>query len=121
MSNFISIEYVAANAIVELLQYGEEGRISFEKLTEYGLIVSEVLSTKIGERAFFILDKDVFYNFYTDYSDYFIISEEDGRMYLKKREAITIEQLKERFIFSISYNTYKALTSKEGLNVLGVV
>lgn len=108
MCTFIGVECLAANALIEL--YEKEIReISFEDLTDYGLLVVESYENEIEERAILIFDRERLEGMIVNYSEFFEVKEKEKRKYVCLRENVDIKQVKEKFRWTLSYAMLKAL------------
>lgn len=117
MCTFIGIECLAANALIELWET-DIWEISFEQLADYGLMVVEAYEIETDETAVFIFNQEKIQGLIIDYSDYFSVKISDGEKYLCLNQQVEINELKERFRWTLSYELLKALNK---VNVHAVI
>jgi len=111
---FIGLEDIAAKALIKLCENDMEGKVSFDKLIEYG---NEVVKSVDG-KAVVMLSLSRKNNLVTDYSDLFEINEEEDSIAI--RSGKTIKDIEKRFLFFFSKDVYQALVSEGALKILGI-
>ena len=110
----ISVEVLAANAIIGILKSAGERFVSFEKLDKYGVKVAEKLS-RDNETAYWIYSREEMNAFFADYSDMFERDEMDGRVGIRLKDGVTENQLVEKFQYHLSWKLELALMDPEVL------
>lgn len=108
MCTFIGIECLAANALIELCE-ANIWEISFKQLADYGLMVVEAYEDETDEKAVFIFNQEKIQGLIIDYSDYFSVKMINGEKSLCLSQQVEINELKERFRWTLSYELLKAL------------
>lgn len=116
MKTCIKIEYLAANAIIELLKKDEEPRVSFEKLKNYGINV--IKSLKESREIFFIFDVNTLGNIFNDYSEYFKKEKIAEIEYITLKSGKTIKELENHFINYLPSDIYNAFVDVDNINKL---
>lgn len=113
MCAFIKMEYLVANALVELYERKSIDRISLNEIKEYGIKVEEeLINNKI--HAILLYSSDYTKEFLEDCSDWF---EKDDE-YIKIREGKTIQEVREHFLSYISVDILLAMLNENVLKVL---
>ena len=113
MCTFVKMEYLVANALVELSEKNNVDRISLDTIRKYGIKVEEELkNNKI--HAILLYSSDYTKEFLSDYSEWF---EKDGN-YIKIKQGKTIEEIREHILSYISIDVLLALLSKNVLNII---
>jgi len=112
MCTFIGVECLAANALIQLSEYGIQ-RISFAQLADYGLMVVEAYEEETSRQAVFIFNQEKIQGLIINYSDYFCIESEGDEKYICLREGTDIRKVKERFRWTLSYELLKAVSNVE--------
>ena len=113
---YIQIEYLAANALIELLELDKSNTtVSFCQLSEYGNVVVRKLR-KEQKEVYLLLSRDSTNVFVSDYTDFFVINESEGTISLKSDK--TIEDLRNKFRSNISLDVLMAFISEEAVSVL---
>lgn len=124
MCTFIGIESIAANALIELFEKRNEREVSFDTLVRYGMQVVRILQEKTNNEVILLLSRKYQINMVENYSDFFEVdysSGGNGVFRLKgtdKQE--TLQELKEYFRWTLSFQILDALISDDALHVLGV-
>lgn len=113
MCTFIKMEYLVANALVELYERKSIDRISLNEIKEYGIKVEEeLINNKF--HAILLYSSDYTKEFLEDCSDWF---EKDDE-YIKIREGKTIQEVREHFLSYISVDILLAMLNENVLKVL---
>lgn len=113
MCTFIKMEYLVANALVELYERKSIDKISLNEIKEYGIKVEEeLINNKI--HAILLYSSDYTKEFLEDCSDWF---EKDDE-YIKIREGKTIQEVREHFLSYISVDILLAMLNENVLKVL---
>ena len=121
MCKFIGIECVAGNAIASLLDNDGKREVSFETIIRYGLSVAEVYTSNTAENATLIFDRYAVDSFSMNCSDIFDIKlVGDVKMLCLKDCVKDADELRERFLYPLSYELISAMVSDKCLNALGV-
>ena len=111
----INIEFVAANALVELYENSEKNYVSFDDLLSYGIIIQQILKENNIE-AVLLLSDYYMIQFVHNYSDMFEIK--DDNIYIK--DGVDCEQIRDRIISNMKMDLLKAMISEKSLEVLGI-
>lgn len=111
----INIEFVAANALVELYENSEKKYVSFDDLLNYGIIIQQILKENNIESVLLLSDYYMI-QFVHNYSDMFEII--DDNIYIK--EGVDCEQIRDRIISNMKMDLLKAMISEKSLKVLGI-
>ena len=111
----ISIEVLAANAIIGILKCTGERFVSFGMLDKYGVKVAEKLMHE-NETAYWIYSREQVEAFFADYSDMFESSEKNGCAGIMLKESCTERQLIEKFQMHLSWKLEKALMDPQVLD-----
>lgn len=113
MCTFIKMEYLVANALVELYERKSIDKISLNEIKEYGIKVEEeLINNKI--HAILLYSSEYIKEFLEDCSDWF---EKDDE-YIKIREGKTIQEVREHFLSYISVDILLAMLNENVLKVL---
>lgn len=112
----ISIEVLAASAIIGILQCTGKRFVSFKKLDEYGVKVAEKFQSE-NETAYWIYSREQIAAFFADYSDMFEPAEEFGLSGIKLRESIRSEDLVRKFQMQLTWKLEQVLMSPDVLEV----
>lgn len=108
MCEFIKIEELAANAMIEL----DSKEISLEKLEKYGNAVVGELREQ-GKTAVLLMSRD-YISMVSKKSDFFSVEDSTIRI----RTDREVHQLKEKIRYTMTVELIKAYTGKNPLNVL---
>ena len=117
MSTFIGVECLAVNALIELYEQNIS-EISFQKLAEYGLTVMEYYKKESDTNAVLIFEPDDIQGLAFNYSAFFYIKESEGQKFLCLNPQVEINDLKEQFIWTLSYGMLKALSRVNIMDVM---
>lgn len=117
MCTFIGVECLAVNALMELYEKGIT-EISFQKLGEYGLTVLEHYKKERKENAVLIFDPNDIRGLAINYSDFFSIKESEGNKYLCLNPEVKINEIKEQFVWTLSYAMLKAISHVNIMDVM---
>ena len=115
MCTFIKMEYLVANALVELYEKNNIDRISLDEIREYGIKVEEELVNN-QVHAILLYSSDYTKEFLEDCSEWF----EKDNNYIKIRNGKTIEQIREHFLSYISVDILLALLNENALSAINV-
>lgn len=119
MYTFIGVECLAANALIELYEKSIK-KISFQQLSEYGLMVVEQYETESSDEAVFIFNPEEIQGLIINYSSYFEIDKgENDEKYICLKDGVDIQELKEQFRWTLSYEMLKALNSIDVMKAIG--
>ena len=116
MCTFIKMEYLVANALVELYEKKQVDMISLEDIRKYGVKVEEVLNSKENSRAILLYSNNYTKEFLRDYSDWFEMVND----FIKIKSGITIDDIREHILSYIPVDILLALFSEESLMALNV-
>lgn len=114
MYTFIRIEYLAANALVELYEKNRTSSISFENIIKYGISVEEILNKNADTKAILLYSNIYAKEFAHDYSNLFEVTEEE----IKIKDGVSIDQIREHILSYLSMDILNALLSQEALSVI---
>ena len=121
MCTFIGIEYLAANALIEILDRTQKREVSFDAIVRYGMEVVRVLQRQTGEEAVLLLSKKYQINMVENYSEFFEVDFGDrNHGTFKLREAVSLDDLKNYFRWTMSVRLVDAFVSPEAIRELGV-
>ena len=108
----ISIEVLAANAIIGILKSAGGRFVSFKMLDKYGVKVAEKLMQE-NETAYWIYSKEQVDAFFADYSDMFKRDVRHGFAGIQLTEPFTEKDLIARFQMHLSWKLEQALMDPE--------
>lgn len=114
MCTFIKMEYLVANALVELYEKKQIDKISLEDIRKYGIKVEEVLNIKENSKAILLYSSRYTREFLQDYSDYFVYDEG----FIKIKEGIEIDDIREHILSYVSSEILFALLDEKTLKVI---
>lgn len=117
MCTFIGVECLAANALIELYK-NDIKKISFQQLSEYGLMVVEQYEVESFDEAILIFNPEEIQGLIINYSSYFEISKYDDEKYICLKDGVDIQELKEQFRWTLSYEMLKALNAIDVMKVM---
>ena len=103
MCTFIKMEYLVANALVELYENKKIDKISLDDIKNYGIKVEKVLNKTEGTQAILLYSNQYTREFLQDYSDYFVF-EDDYIIVANKGYgllSVSSDRIKERTAFHI--------------------
>ncbi len=113
---FIKMEYLVANALVELYEKKQVDSISLEDVRRYGVKVEEVLNEKENSRAILLYSNNYTKEFLQDYSDWFELVNDC----VKIRHGVTIDDIRDHILSYISLDILIALLNENSLKVINV-
>ena len=122
MCVYIGIEDLVANALIEVVEKNAERRVVFfRELDEYGAMVVKYLNEN-NEHAVLLLSKERTNSFLHDYSEFFELYSEDGKIDegIRLKDGVTTSSLWERFRSYLTIDVMRAFMNEEALNKLGV-
>ena len=108
MCEFIEIEELAANALIEK----NSNEISLQDLERYGNAVIEEMENR-GKNAVLLMSRDYF-SLFSKKSDFFSVDESVVRI----KEGIGIPQLKESIRYNMNIESIRACRSERALSIL---
>lgn len=111
----IGIEYIAANALVELYENSNKNYVSIEDLRNYGITVKEILKCNNIE-AILLMSDYYLIQFVHNYSDMFEFKE--NKIY--KKDNVTCDDIRERIIAYMKMDLLMAMVDEKSLEVLGI-
>lgn len=114
MCTFIKMEYLVANALVELYEKKQVDMISLEDIRKYGVKVEEVLNSKENSRAILLYSNNYTKEFLQDYSDWFEMVND----FIKIKSGVTIDDIREHILSYISTDILIALLNEKSLRVI---
>lgn len=115
MCTFIKMEYLVANALVELYEKQNIDRISLDEIRAYGIKVEEELVNN-QVHAILLYSSDYTKEFLEECSEWF----EKDNNYIKIRSGKTIEEIREHFLSYISIDILLALLNKNALSIFNI-
>ena len=114
MCTFIKMEYLVANALVELYEKKQVNMISLEDIRKYGVKVEEVLNEIDGSRAILLYSNNYTKEFLQDYSDWFEMVDNN----IKIKAGVTIDDIREHVLSYVSIDILIAMLSEKSLRVI---
>ena len=114
MCTFIKMEYLVANALVELYEKKQIDRISLDDIRKYGIKVEEILNVKENSKAILLYSSRYTREFLQDYSDYFVYDDS----FIKIKEGVEIEDIREHILSYVSSEILLALLDEKTLEVI---
>ena len=111
----IGIEYIAANALVELYENSKQNYVKIEDLRNYGITVKEILKDNNIEAVLLMSDYYLI-QFVHNYSDMFEVVDEK----IYKKDNVTCDDIRERIIAYMKMDLLMAMVDKKSLEVLGI-
>lgn len=114
MCTFIKMEYLVANALVELHENKKIDRISLDDIQNYGIKVEKVLSKNMGIQAILLYSNEYTREFLHDYSDFFVY--EDN--YIKIKSGVSIDAIRDQILSYVSVDILLALLDESSLKVI---
>lgn len=111
----IGIEYIAANALVELYENSKQNYVKIEDLRNYGITVKEILRDNNIEAVLLMSDYYLI-QFVHNYSDMFEVVDEE----IYKKDNVTCDDIRERIIAYMKMDLLMAMVDKKSLEVLGI-
>ena len=104
MCEFIGIEILAANALIEVLEHKKESSIAFSKIEEYGKKVIEILETVYKKQYIILYNENPSGNRISNYKEYFELIGD----YVVVKDGITAACLRKKFRAPLKYVILKA-------------
>ena len=118
--DFIGIEDLVANALIEQVDKTGNREISFAKLNEYGASVIRTLNNQ-NQEAILLLSRDRTNTFIHNCTEYFTVrTDAEQEMYISLNEEISTDELRRQFRANIAYNVLLAFINESALQALGV-
>ncbi len=114
MCTFIKMEYLVANALVELYEKKQIDEISLEQIRNYGIKVEEELNSRNDTRAILLYSNNYTKEFLQDYSDLFELVGDS----IKIKTGVTIKDIREHILSYISAEILFALLDQSVLSVI---
>lgn len=111
---FIKMEYLVANALVELYEKKQVNKISLDIIRKYGIKVEEELNSKNNTKAILLYSNNYTKEFLRDYSNLFEMVDDC----IKIKDGITIEDIREHILSYISIDILLALLDEKVLSVI---
>lgn len=119
MCTFIGVEFLAANALIELYK-NDITQISFKQLAEYGFMVVEQYETESSDEAILIFNPEEIQGLIINYSNFFEINKGNyDEKYICLKDGVDIQELKEQFRWTLSYEMLKALNTIDVMKAMG--
>lgn len=115
MCTFIKMEYLVANALVELYENKKIDKISLASIQNYGIKVEKVLN-KSGTQAILLYSSQYTKEFLQDYSDYFTFENN----YIKIKSGVTIDDIRNHILSYVSVDILLALLDENSLKAINV-
>ena len=115
MKTFIGIEYLAALALINVYKTKTETKVRMDSLNNYGIKAMKKFHED-NIPAVLLFSTEYTEQLIRDYSDCFVLKNENGEDYLEL--VTTIEDLMSRFVGYLTLDVLKALTSKDVVEVL---
>lgn len=114
MCTFIKMEYLVANALVELYENKKIDKISLDAVKTYGIKVEKILNETEGTQAILLYSNQYMREFLQDYSDYFVF--EDN--YIKIKAGVSIADIRNQILSYISVDILLALLDESTLKAI---
>lgn len=114
MCTFIKMEYLVANALVELYENKKIDKISLDDIKKYGIKVEEILNETEGTQAILLYSNQYTREFLQDYSDYFVF--EDN--YIKIKSGVSINDIRSHILSYVSIDILLALLDDSTLEII---
>lgn len=114
MCTFIKMEYLVANALVELYENKKIDKISLDDIKNYGIKVEKILNKTEGTQAILLYSNQYTREFLQDYSDYFVFEDD----YIKIRSGVSIDDIRNHILSYISVDILLALLDESTLKVI---
>ena len=114
MCTFIKMEYLVANALVELYDKKGVDRISLDQIQKYGIKVEEELNSKENTRAILLYSNVYTKEFLEDYSEWFELIDNQ----IKIRSGVGVEDIREHILSYVSVDVLFALLAEKTLRVI---
>lgn len=111
----VGIEYVAANALVELYETSNKNYVSFEDLRKYGIEIKKVLKDNNIDAVLLLSDYDLI-RFAHNYSNLFEVVED--KIFMK--ETTTCAMIREQIISYMKMDLLLAMLDEKSLEALGI-
>ena len=115
MCTFIKMEYLVANALVELYENKKIDKISLASIQNYGIKVEKVLN-KSGTQAILLYSNQYTKEFLQDYSEYFTFENN----YIKIKSGVTIDDIRNHILSYVSVDILLALLDESSLKAINV-
>lgn len=115
MCTFIKMEYLVANALVELYENKKIDKISLDSIQNYGIKVEKVLN-KSGTQAILLYSNRYTKEFLQDYSEYFAFENN----YIKIKSGVTIDDIRNHILSYVSVDILLALLDENSLKAINV-
>lgn len=114
MCTFIKMEYLVANALVELYENKKIDKISLDVIQNYGIKVERILNKIEGTQAILLYSNQYTREFLQDYSDYFVFKDN----YIKIKSGVTIDDIRNHILSYVSVDILLALLDESTLKVI---
>ena len=114
MCTFIKMEYLVANALVELYENKKIDKISLDDIRNYGIKVEKVLNKNKDAQAILLYSNQYTREFLRDYSDFFVFDND----YIKIKSGVSIDDIREHILSYISVDILLALLDESTLEVI---
>lgn len=114
MCTFIKMEYLVANALVELYENKKIDKISLDAIKNYGIKVEKILNDTVGTQAILLYSNQYTRQFLQDYSDYFVFEDD----YIKIKSGVSIDDIRNHILSYISVDILLALLDESTLKVI---
>ena len=114
MCTFIKMEYLVANALVELYDKKRIDKISLDDIRKYGIKVEEEMNSQNNKKAILLYSNVYTKEFLQDYSDWFELVDD----YIKIKDGVTIDDIQEHVLSYVSVDVLIALLNHNALSVI---
>lgn len=114
MCTFIKMEYLVANALVELYENKNIDKISLDDIKNYGIKVEKVLHEITGTQAILLYSNQYTREFLQDYSDYFVYKDN----YIMIKSGVSINDIRNHILSYITVDILLALLDESSLKVI---
>ena len=114
MCTFIKMEYLVANALVELYDKKGIDKVSLDSIRKYGIKVEEEMNNQNNTKAILLYSNVYTKEFLQDYSDWFELVDD----YIKIKDGVTIEDIQEHILSYVSVDVLIALLNSNALSAI---
>ena len=108
------MEYLVANALVELYDKKGIDKVSLDSIRKYGIKVEEEMNSQNNTKAILLYSNVYTKEFLQDYSDWFELVDD----YIKIKDGVTIEDIQEHILSYVSVDVLIALLNSNALSAI---
>lgn len=114
---YIEMEDLVGNAFISYLQATGKRTLALEKIEKFGDKVVKQL-TEEGEKPYLRLSRDITYDFFSKYSDWFRYVKEKDYILVILNEKKSVKELIQEFSGYLSVNVLQAFRNPENEKIL---